>query len=345
MVLNVYYRNPLRHDNSRVSGADLKRRLEQVELHEVRPVRMRRLIAGCDVVYAKNELLDLGVLRLLGVPRVTPVVCGVHTPMWYPRAETAQARLHNALYLGRTYRRLLKGIAAVHVSNAHDSELFPRRLGWPAERVWQVPYPYAPAAVAHADHDRSRLRVLFAGRMTEQKGIDVLLEVLRRMTAAPDASEYEFAIAGSGEPELEHALRAIADVTDGVTMLGHVERAAMPSLYARSDIALVPSNWETFPFACLEPQGFGIPVVASDIPGCNDIVVDCETGFLVPPGDAESACAAIRRLRSWQRDGAEELGAMQREAARRVATEYAPQTIIGRLEQMLVTVADGGAAR
>jgi glycosyltransferase involved in cell wall biosynthesis len=258
--------------------------------------------------------------------------------MWFPRALTPQARLHNALYLGRTYRLLLRGVDAVHVSNSHDAGLFPERLHWPSERVWHIPYPYAADAVPPQPDD-TKLRVLFGGRLTEQKGIDVLVEVVRRTVSGPAAEEYEFTIAGSGDPDCEAALAAAATGSPNVRILGHVDRHEMNALYASADVAIVPSNWETFPFACLEPQGAGVPVVASDIPGCSDIVVDQGTGFLVPAGDAGAFCAALARLRAWQRDGAAELAQMRERAASRVATEFAPPKIMDRLEAMLTAVA------
>jgi glycosyltransferase involved in cell wall biosynthesis len=346
IALNVYYRNPLFHDNSRVTRDELRTRLQGIDLHEVTALKMRRLLNGCDVVYAKNEVLDLGVLGLLNVGRTTPVVCGVHTPMWYPRALTPQARLHNALYLGRTYRALLGGVRAVHVSNEHDEQLFPRKLRWPSNRVFRIPYPYAANGAPRNDvPTRDRLRILFGGRLTQQKGIDVLIRVLEFAGNAPDADEFEFTIAGSGEPTQERRLAELAQRYPNVTLCGHVPRERMADLYAGADVSLVPSNWETFPFACLEPQGAGVPVVASDIPGCRDIVVDAETGFLVPTGDADAVWTALRKLRRWQREDPAALAAMGDRAAARIAREFAPDSIMDDLEQMLLAASTMGSAR
>jgi glycosyltransferase involved in cell wall biosynthesis len=136
VALNVYYRNPLRYDNSRFTSAELRDRLSGIELHEVGMHRMRRLLSSFDVVYAKNELLDLGVLRMIRARGVTRIICGVHTPMWYPRAVTPQARLHNALYLGRVYKSLVGVVRAVHVSNANDQTLSPN--GFDGLRVMSI---------------------------------------------------------------------------------------------------------------------------------------------------------------------------------------------------------------
>jgi hypothetical protein len=62
--------------------------------------KMARMLRRCDVVYAKNEVLDLSVLQMIRAKQLPPIICGVHTPMRYPRAVSPQARLHNRLYLG-----------------------------------------------------------------------------------------------------------------------------------------------------------------------------------------------------------------------------------------------------
>jgi glycosyltransferase involved in cell wall biosynthesis len=348
VALNVYYRNPLLYDNSRLTSEQLRAQLPGITLHEVAFPLLRRTLARADVIYAKNEVLDLGILRTLGRRRLPPVVCGVHTPMWYPRALTPQAKLHNALYLGRTYRALLGGVAAVHVSNENDERLFPREHGWPASRVHRIPYPYAaPSVPVAAARERSGpLRVLYAGRLTEQKGVDVLLGTIEQANAASPGA-YEFTLAGSGEPRWEQQLAELVARSGNVRYLGHVAHEDVAGLYADADVALVPSNWETFPFACLEPQGAGVPVVASDIPGCRDIVADGKTGLLVPPGDASAACAALDRLRLLRGDDEARFAELGRRAAARVEEEFAPQKIMRELESMLLGVArdGGGGAR
>jgi glycosyltransferase involved in cell wall biosynthesis len=265
--------------------------------------------------------------------------------MWYPRAVSTQARLHNALYLGPTYRALLRGVDAVHVSNENDERLFPERLGWPADRLFRVPYPYsAPAAAdssAEARHD-GRLRVLFAGRLTDQKGIDVLMSVLRKGIESRGTSGMRFTVAGSGDPQVEREMNDLASANDDVAFLGHVPRDRMSELYANSDVAIVPSNWETFPFACLEPQAVGVPVVASDIPGCRDIVLDGESGFLIPAGDSDALWSTLARIRHLQVHEPRTLAAMGDSAREHVAASFAPDRIMDSLEQMFADVASGG---
>jgi glycosyltransferase involved in cell wall biosynthesis len=263
--------------------------------------------------------------------------------MWYPRATSAQARLHNALYLGRVYRALLRGVSAVHVSNSYDASLFPAMHRWPRDRVVRIPYPYT----AEIDEPPRRftssqsLRVLWAARLTEQKGVDTLLNIVHAINRSTTADDYRFVLAGSGEPGLEKEVRAVATHYDNVRYIGHVPHAEMRHLYGDADSALVTSNWETFPYACLEPQARGVVVVASDIPGCADIVENESTGFLFRPGDVSAAVAALTYVRELKRRSPVELRDMSRRAMARTRERFDPAVINDAMELMLLTVAGG----
>jgi glycosyltransferase involved in cell wall biosynthesis len=338
IVLNLYYRNPLLHVIQRVSDQELRSRLAGSDLNEVALWRMGRALRLCDVIYAKNEVLDLGVLSVLSLRGMPPVVCGVHTPMWFPRALTRQAKLHNALYLGRLYRRLLRKVDAVHVSNEHDRELFPAAFGWSRKRLYSIPYPYDPQPVesSPATDPSAPLRVLWAARLTQQKGVDVLAQVVNR-ALDEDPTSHEFTIAGSGD-ERETAVILQLAQRSGVTYVGHLDAQQMEAAYRAADVCLVTSNWETFPYSCLEPQARGIAVVAPRIPGCTDIVEDGATGFLFEPGNADKALESLQRVAATRRDGT--FGAMSARARTRVGERFDSVGIFDRLELMFQDVSE-----
>ena len=115
---------------------------------------------------------------------------------------------------------------------------------------------------------------------------------------------------------------------------GVVALGPMPHRYAiealrRSLFTVVPSILpETFGLAALETAAAGKPIVASDIGGLSDVVVDGETGLLVPPGDREELRRAMERLL-----GDEGLRERMGEDARRRAAEFSPETVVPRFEQ------------
>jgi glycosyltransferase involved in cell wall biosynthesis len=341
IALNIYYGNPLLHDNSRATTTVVRARLGSADLHEVPLWRMAGLLGDCDVIYAKNELLDLSILHTFRIARLPPVVCGVHTPLCYPRAVSRQARLHNALYLGRAYRVLQRGLAAAHVLNSYDASLLPRVHGWPPEHVFHIPHAYVPNSNGppsrHASDGRP-MRILWGARMTEQKGVETLVHILDALNGSAAASDYAFVIAGSGDPRLEAEVRSAAKRHDNVRYVGQVPHDDMPRLYDDADVALVTSDCETFGYSCLDPQARGLPVVASNIPGCADIVEHGVTGLLFRPGDVDAAVAAVRRMRDlYSTPG--EFDAMRQRALRSTQERFDPTTINDSLEQMLLSVA------
>jgi glycosyltransferase involved in cell wall biosynthesis len=78
--------------------------------------------------------------------------------------------------------------------------------------------------------------------------------------------------------------------------LGFVPHHELAPLYERAAVVAVPSHREGFGVACAEAMAHGRPVVASAVGGLLDLVVDGETGLLVPPRDVAALRAALERL-------------------------------------------------
>ena len=74
------------------------------------------------------------------------------------------------------------------------------------------------------------------------------------------------------------------------------QRSDMPEVLARAHIVVLPSYREGLPTILLEAAASGRPIIASDVPGCRDIVKHNENGLLVTPRDSESLADAIEEL-------------------------------------------------
>ena len=156
--------------------------------------------------------------------------------------------------------------------------------------------------------------VAYAGRLSQEKGIDVLLEALADV--ARTVPDVRLLIAGQG-PE-EKALRAMAQqlgVDGRVTWLGHLSRDAMEEHFEKAWAQAVPSRWEE-PFGNVSTEAMmrGTAVVASAVGGQTDIVEDGVTGALVPPDSADALAAALRPLLQ-SRELAEQVGQAGRQRA------------------------------
>lgn len=136
-------------------------------------------------------------------------------------------------------------------------------------------------------------RVLFLGRLGDQKRVDVLLDALHLVRRA--LPEVELDVAGDGP--LMQALQVHAErlgLRRAARFLGRQEDV-LPLLGAAHVLAL-PSEVEGTSNALLEAMASGLPVVATQVGGTQELVRDEVEGLLVPPGDAPALAAALERV-------------------------------------------------
>lgn len=156
-------------------------------------------------------------------------------------------------------------------------------------------------------------RLVCLGRLHTEKGFDVALAAADRL--ADRWSDLEVVIAGDGpaRPELE-ALARHGRLPDRVAFPGWVAPNAVHALLAGAAVVPVPSIHEGFGLVALEAALAARPVVASRVEGIPEVVLDGETGLLVPPGNAAALAEAIGGLLEDPERGAA-LGARARERA------------------------------
>ena len=135
--------------------------------------------------------------------------------------------------------------------------------------------------------------LLALAALVRRKGLDVLIEALRRLAAEGPPPRLWIAGEGPERGALEaQALRA--GLGDRVRLLGRREDAA--DLLAACDVFVLPSRREGLGVAALEAMAAGRPVVASRVGGLAAAVLDGRTGLLVPPEDPAALAAAIATL-------------------------------------------------
>ncbi|MFT4933466.1 MAG: glycosyltransferase involved in cell wall biosynthesis [Pseudoalteromonas distincta] len=153
--------------------------------------------------------------------------------------------------------------------------------GLPADRISVKPNFRAPAPTSSA----SRQGFLFVGRLSPEKGVDVLLDAWRRL---PDL---HLTIVGDG-PDAA-ALRERAP--GNVTFTGPLSPDDVQMHMLRAVALVMPSVWyEGFPMTIVEAYASGLPVIASRLGSLAEIVRHGETGLLFEPGSAELLATALR---------------------------------------------------
>jgi len=174
--------------------------------------------------------------------------------------------------------------------------------------------------------DGDYIVALMVAFMIERKGHIYLLRALEAMGV--ERERLRVLLVGDGP--LEESLRGFvrdAGLERHVAFAGY--REDIPRLLAGADIYVLPSLSEGMPRSILEAMAMELPVIASDIRGCRELVVDGETGLLVPPADAGALAEALRRLA-----GDADLRRRMGEAGRqRVQQEFDERLVFQRLEE------------
>lgn len=140
---------------------------------------------------------------------------------------------------------------------------------------------FKPKTEEEQPTDNNRpIRALFAGRLDEQKGFDILLEAMRQIPAGT----VHLDVAGSRANATTHTNMD----AENITYHGWVNQAELAQLYTRADVMVMPSRWEGFPMSLLEAMAHGLPVIASDNCSFPEVIETGVNSVLFAPGDADA---------------------------------------------------------
>lgn len=257
----------------------------------------------------RNEFIDIPFLSLKTTDHISKlegVIIFVNTAVIVPTKQPAFVIMHVPPHPRDTRRDTLariKGRTLIATSK-YAAALWSDFTGRPLAEV-HIAYPFAEPCFAtqvRPAHTSSAIRLLFAGRLSAEKGIYTFLEMLH-MTGIHDNPNLAFSVttAGSDKPEGK-IIKSLVDAHPNLTVIpARKTPAAMAKLMAVHDIIIMPSNsqyWhETFGIVSVEAQHSGVRVVASNDGGLPE--TDCGGITLVTPDDptalAEGINAAVAK--------------------------------------------------
>ena len=233
--------------------------------------------------------------------------------------DVRRAQEHGAAIYRTLFARgdLFLGVSQEIVKELH-------RLGVPAEKIL-----YHPSGVDldrfHAGDERSwarpeRLVLLTVARLHPVKGVANGIRAVKTLLQRHPDLLVEYRLVGEGRQEKELRELVSKEGLDAqVTFLGALPADRVAAELRQAHILVLPSLAEGLPVVVQEAMASELPVVASGVGGVAELVVDGETGRLVPPNDVEALADALERLieqsGAWRRMG--------RCARRRVAARYA----------------------
>lgn len=238
-----------------------------------------------DVIYSRNDITEPFFFKFkMGYRRLPPVTFGCHIPHVYPVTETIQARLHNLMFASRFYNWLAGGVAGFHVINNFTQQFLARQF--PARPVVKIYYPFdfdkfAGQARAHPFRESlaaNTFNIVWVGRLVEQKGVRDLVRLIGAVNQ-DHAGQITWNICGDGE--LKPLVLECQRRWPNVVWWGHVPNRQMASVFSQADLFVTTAKWEGYPYNVLESQALNLPVVAYDIPGCQDMIQNGVNGFVI----------------------------------------------------------------
>ncbi|MDD3311060.1 glycosyltransferase [Pseudodesulfovibrio sp.] len=138
---------------------------------------------------------------------------------------------------------------------------------------------------------QGRTKILYVGRVSVEKGLDVLTEAFLKATRLRD--NLHLVVVGDG-PYLDEMRRALKNAP--ATFTGVLAGEPLAQAYASADVFVFPSATDTFGNVVLEAQASGLPVIVSDKGGPRENVLPDETGLVFPAGNADALLRAILHL-------------------------------------------------
>ncbi len=243
---------------------------------------------------ATPDLLGFAALRM-ALASGTPVVASYHTHfasyLKYYRLGALETATWSYLrwFYGQCRHVYVPSMSMIEVLRNHGIDgnlrLWPRGvesgLFAPAKRSgqWRESVGFEPSDTV----------ITFVSRLVAEKGLDVVIDVLRllRDKGVPHGA----LIVGEG-PERSNLEQSLPDAV----FTGHLAGEALATAYASSDVFLFPSETETFGNVTLEALSSGLPAVVANATGSNSLVDDGVNGFLATPRNAESFVEKVERL-------------------------------------------------
>lgn len=149
-----------------------------------------------------------------------------------------------------------------------------------------IPFDFSPLAPGK--------KIIFsAGRLEPEKGLECLIAAAKQLRS----HRGDFAIVIAGKGTLEPSLKALVhkeNLDDTVHFIGYVD--PLDPYTAGCDLFVLSSYKEGMPNVVMEAMALARPVVAADVNGINELMIDNETGIIVPPKDAPALALAIEKL-------------------------------------------------
>jgi glycosyltransferase involved in cell wall biosynthesis len=138
-----------------------------------------------------------------------------------------------------------------------------------------------------------KVKFLFVGWMVKEKGVNELVDVILEYR---DLKKYEFIFIGGGTLLKELQQKIEKSGVNNVFFKGWLDSSIVASYYEKVDVLVLPSYAEGFPNVILEALNYRLPIIATDVGGISESVIDGYNGFLIEPKDKQKLYNSIKRI-------------------------------------------------
>lgn len=290
---------------------------------------LKKRLLSADFIYAKNEFPDLFILYyLLGKNNYSKkVIVGVHTIIFLPKTQTGLGkRIHDFLYLKGIYKTFLKNAKLIHVPNSAYINFISTHFNIKVNKIVYIPHPIEWGTKLSKNTDKT-FNVIWIGRLTDQKGVNRLSDIINKLSANSYFESMIFSIAGQGPDKI--IIDRLTKKYKNVQYLGY--RKDVASVYLQADLSLSTSYFEVLPYSILEAQSFGIPVISYNIDGSSDIIKNNKTGYLVK--NTKEFCQKIENLVYLKKNNMNTFLTMRNEIFKNTNNFFAKERIYSKLEK------------
>jgi glycosyltransferase involved in cell wall biosynthesis len=294
-----------------------------------------KVVKEADLVYFSNYYLQ-GLLTAKfrwSLRDKLKIIAGIHSPLLHNYIVSVKDILHN-FYIKKVNLMELKLVDAIHTVNSCDNQYL---INKGFRNTFYIPYGVDLEKFSYRSVERkdSRIfKVLFLGRFTPQKGINVLVQAIKIINEKAPSSRIHFHIAGSGP--LLPIIKKLEKTNSNVKYIGFIENGRKLEALEECHILVMPSFYESFGLVWLEAQASGLPVIASNIPPLNDLV-DMKGGDLFEVGNPTALAQKIMKYYVIWRDHFDDFVKASL-AARKNAEKYDIRKISYQLAKKFLTL-------
>lgn len=219
-------------------------------------------------------------------------------PVWFPlELKKFSKNKVNVILGNHVYKKIVSQFSVIVTQSTAMQQIIKEEIGITPPCIVIPNGVDLKKFTKKADCEHDRVRILFVGRLSREKGIEDLLQALS-FQSPQTLSKIDVLIVGKGSPKYMldlHEFSLKLGIRDKVTFHGEVDWGVISPIYKSSDIFVLPSYSEGFPQVLLEAMASGLAIIATNISGVQDVIKE-NNGMLFESGDVKKLSQHIETL-------------------------------------------------